>query len=248
MKKGLLISMFVFVIVIMLNGQTNGVLTVSTTTSSTGGTYAPKNIVAIWIENNTGNFVKTLLCYAQTRITHLNTWEASTTAAGSTYNTLDAITGATQSNHATRTCSWNGKDFNGNVVSDGTYRLRIELTDKNSTGNISTFSFIKGINTDNQTPSNVPSFSSISIKWAPSISNLNEIVSDENFKIFPNPTTDKFKIIGNNIIEVEIRNIFGELIDLNSSPLVDLSNQPKGIYLIKVKTDKAIITKKIIKQ
>jgi len=44
--------------------QTNGTLAVSVTTSSTGGNYAPRNIVAIWVEDNSGKFVKTLLAYA----------------------------------------------------------------------------------------------------------------------------------------------------------------------------------------
>jgi nitronate monooxygenase len=57
-------------------------------------------VVAIWVEDNQGNFVKTLLAYAQNRKTHLNTWEASTTAAGIPFNTVDAITGATKTSHS----------------------------------------------------------------------------------------------------------------------------------------------------
>ena len=87
-----LISFFTF-------AQTEGTLTVSLTTSSAGGNYSPRNIVAIWIEDDNGNFVKTLMAYANVRKTHLNTWEASTSAAGSIYNVVDAITGVTKTSH-----------------------------------------------------------------------------------------------------------------------------------------------------
>ncbi len=92
----------------IISAQTNGTLAVSVTTSSAGGNYAPRNIVAIWIEDSSGKFVKTLLAYANSRKNHLETWKTSTTTAGSAYNTTDAISGATQTSHATRTCSWNG--------------------------------------------------------------------------------------------------------------------------------------------
>lgn len=142
-----------------------GLLTVSVTTSSTGGNYAPRNILAIWIEDNSGKFVKTLLAYANTRKTHLNTWEASTTTSGSAFNVVDAITGATQSSHGNHTCTWYGADYTGKVVSDGVYKVRMELTDKNSSGNAASFSFTKGPNTQKLTPANGPSFSSVSINW-----------------------------------------------------------------------------------
>jgi hypothetical protein len=137
MKKSILTSVIILLTVSWINAQTDGVLNVTATTSSAGGNYAPKNIVAIWIEDDQGNFVKTLLAYAQNRKTHLNTWEASTTAAGSPFNTVDAITGATKTSHGTRTCSWNATDINGAIMPDGTYKVWFELTDKNSTGNFS---------------------------------------------------------------------------------------------------------------
>ncbi len=142
MKRFVLI-MFIAITGIQLSAQTTGKLDVSVTTSSTGGNYAPRNIVAIWIEDESGNFVKTLLAYAEKRIQHLNTWEKATNAKGSMYNRTDAITGATKSSHGTRTCSWNGTDYNKNLVADGKYFVCMELTDKNSTGNFSKFEFTK---------------------------------------------------------------------------------------------------------
>lgn len=142
--------------------KTNGTLSVSTLTSAAGGNYAPKNIVAIWIESGNGTYVKTLLAYANTYKRYLTNW-----AAKSSYNTTDAITGATVNAHAVRSCTWNGTDKNGAVVGDGTYRVCMELTDKDATGNYHYFEFTKGTNSVTITPSNVSSFSNISIVWTP---------------------------------------------------------------------------------
>jgi hypothetical protein len=188
-----------------------------------------------------------LLAYAQNRKTHLNTWEASTTAAGSPFNTVDAITGATRTSHATRTCTWNATDINGTLVPDGVYKIRLELTDKNSTGNYSTFPITKDTNPENQTPANVPSFSSISINWVPLLTGIKDNIYSENYKIYPNPTSGVFTISGENIVEVQIRNVFGDLIYNGISPAVNLGNQPDGIYLVKITTEKGTITKKIFK-
>lgn len=77
---------------LLLSSQTLGELEVSVSTAATGGNYAPRHVLAIWIEDDQGNFVKTLLSYASERRTHLNTWQASTNNAGTEYNTVDAIT------------------------------------------------------------------------------------------------------------------------------------------------------------
>jgi len=141
--------------------NTNG-LTVTVVTSSAGGVYAPKNVVAIWVENAAGQFVKTLTVYANARASDLTNWEA---ASGG--NKVDAVSGATQINVGTIYGSWNGTDSKGITVPDGTYRLCIELTDKNATGDFSYFLFTKGGTAETQKPANVPSFSSIVIKWVP---------------------------------------------------------------------------------
>jgi hypothetical protein len=247
MKYSILATWILLFALISAQGQTPGTLSVSASTSSTGGNYAPKNIVAIWVEDEQGNFVKTLLAYAQTRKTHLNTWEASTTAAGSPFNTVDAITGATKTSHATRTCTWDATDVNGNIVPDGTYRLRMELTDKNGTGNFSTFTFSKDTLPVNLTPANVPSFSSISINWEPVITFVDEIESGTNYVVFPNPTTGVFQIGGVLIDESVIFNASGKKIMRSVSNSIDLSNYPDGIYYIRFTTGQGPITKKIVK-
>jgi len=248
MKKNYVTILFVLLIGFGLNAQTSGELTVSTTTSSTGGNYAPRNVVAIWIEDEAGYFVKTLLAYAQARITHLNTWQATTTEAGSPFNVVDAITGATRTSHATRNCSWDGTDIDGNLVDDGNYKVWMELTDKNATGNFSSFNFAKGTEPESLTPSNVPSFATITIDWVPLGTDITDNNIQEDFTIFPNPTSGKFEISGEALKEIEIRSIFGDLISKGSSSQINISDQPNGIYLILITTDKGIAIEKIVKQ
>lgn len=142
--------------------NTPGILTVSVTESTAGGGYAPSHIIAIWIENGSGVFVKTLMAYANTRIQYLTNWVSK-----SAKNKVDAVSGATQNSFTTRTATWNATDVNKAVVVDGTYKVCMELTDKNGTGNFSTFTFTKGPTAVTLTPANAPSFSAISIKWVP---------------------------------------------------------------------------------
>ena len=67
-------------------------------------------------------------------------------------------------------------------------------------------------------------------------------------KIYPNPTTGILTIQGKNIQLIEIINISGQLIYRNLQGLiqVDLRDQPKGIYIIKIVTDKGTTIKKAV--
>ncbi len=247
MTRTITLLISILIISTSLISQTAGELTVTTSTSSTGGNYAPKNVVAIWIEDGSGNFVKTLLAYAQNRKTHLNTWESSTSASGSIYNTTDAITGPTKTSHSTRTCYWNGTNVIGIDVPDGDYKVWMELTDKNSTGNFSSFTFTKGPDAELITPFNVPSFGSISIAWDPTSTDI----SDNNFNnitISPNPTNGLVHIESDDIVSVEVFDLAGTLIHNGSSTDIDLSEQPQGIYLMNIKTKNSTTNHKIIKQ
>jgi len=137
-------------------------LIVSAVTSTAGGGFAPRNVVAIWVENSSGTFVKSLTVYASTRKYDLTKWSTASTG-----NTTDATTGATQSSFGTIYGTWNGTDTKGAVVADGTYKVCMELSDKDDTGNFSSFTFTKGTATSTQTPANTSSFSSVTIKWMP---------------------------------------------------------------------------------
>lgn len=246
MKKIISIQLFILIIGICVSAQSPGELTVSASTSETGGNYAPRNILAIWVADDEGNFVKTLLAYANNRKTHLNTWQATTTAAGSAYNTVDAITGATKTSHATRNCTWDGTNVSGDLVQDGPYHLWMELTDKNSTGNFSSFAFTKGPSIDQQTPSNKPSFSSIEINWTPVVS-TNDVEETVSVIIYPNPGKGIYSIQGEDVQEVFVRSITGRLIHFSGSQQIDIRDQNTGIYIAYIKTGNGIVIRNFIK-
>jgi hypothetical protein len=249
MKKSFLSVIILLASITGLFAQTSGTLTVTATTSSAGGNFAPKNIVAMWIEDSQGNWVKTMLAYAATRKTHLNTWEAATTAAGSPYNTVDAVTGATRSNHGTRTCTWNATDVNGNLLPDGDYTIWMELTDKNGTGNFSSFTFTKDTIPLNLTPSNVPSFATISIIWEPVITTgVGENALESQYSIAPNPTTGTFRVEGKDITRIEVLNAAGAIVYQGTSTSIDLSSRPEGIYYVRINTGQGIVVKKVLKK
>jgi hypothetical protein len=99
-------------------------------THSYAGQFAPDNIVAAWIEDGQGNFVRTLIMLSQIEKVHLVEWNL---VSGG--NTVDAITGATPMTHDTiHSGIWNLLDANGAIVPDGDYVLRIEMTEDNSAG------------------------------------------------------------------------------------------------------------------
>ena len=140
---------------------TNG-LNIAVTTSAAGGQYAPKNVLAIWIVDNAGKFIKSLTVNAAERKNDLTRWNSSSLGS-----TVDATTSATRSGHGTIYATWNGTDTSKKVVADGTYKVCMELSDKDGSGNYSTFTFVKGATAQTQTPANVASFTDISLNWLP---------------------------------------------------------------------------------
>lgn len=114
-----------------------------------------KNVLAVWIENSTGTFIKTKYRFVSNSTKdHLPTWAvksggALTNATTTTCNTTDAISGATCTATATttgvtpagairptafgsKTITWDGKNVvgttNGTTVVDGVYKVWIEST------------------------------------------------------------------------------------------------------------------------
>jgi len=249
MKK--LISLLALLICISyLSAQTDGTLTVTATTSKTSTpTYNPKNIVAMWIEDSSGKFVKTLLAYAGERKQHLKTWKAVTTVAGALYNTVDAKTGATQNSHAARTCTWNGKNRSSVLVADGTYKLRMELTDNDGTvQNLATFNFTKGTSIETLTPPTTSGFSSISIKWTPLNTAIEEVEESDNYIIYPNPAGNSISVTGDDIKRIEICSLDGKKLYSSDEKKIYLNFLPNGMYMVNIFVRNGIVMRKLIKE
>ncbi len=79
--------------------------------------------------------------------------------------------------------------------------------------------------------------------------NLND-AENLGFSIYPNPTSGVITIEGDNIIEIELMNINGQIISkiaVKEKQLdIDLSEQAKGSYLIKIITNKGVGVEKIV--
>lgn len=161
-------------------------LTVSFKSAPVGGTYTPKNVVAVWIEGptvglNPGPFVKTIGRWAGITKDRLVAWEAK---AG--LNDVDAVTGATRADHLMKlSVEWDLKNKAGTLVPDGTYTVRFETADSNNTSstqnNQGTFTFIKGPQQQvqtNLTGGSVVPYTEVTIDYNPTAGECNNNVVD----------------------------------------------------------------------
>jgi hypothetical protein len=84
------------------------------------------------------------------------------------------------------------------------------------------------------------------------VTGLDANLSTRTIQVYPNPTSGLISVRGKDIDSVVIINMNGQLIQQFSSPLdqytIDISTQPIGVYIIKIVTKTAVITKQIIKK
>lgn len=142
-------------------------------TTPAGGPYAPRNVVAVWVEDGGGNFVKTIGRWAGQRKQYLLQWTAK---AGP--NDADAVTSATRGDHLNFIqATWNLQNRQNVVVPDGTYTIRMELADSDGgTTNEGTFTFVKGPNPQVQTNLSNGGFINATITYAAAPSCGNNVV------------------------------------------------------------------------
>lgn len=68
---------------------------------------------------------------------------------------------------------------------------------------------------------------------------------DENFIVYPNPTTEKITIQSNSIRNVSVMDEFGRVVLTSKSNTIDVSNLSNGVYILKINnTTKKIIIRK----
>lgn len=199
---------------------TAGSLSFTVRTVSYGGNYAPKHVLAIWIKDNAGNFVKSLKVRAANRKQHLVKWNASSNG-----NVVDAITGATLSSHTTHTVTWDCKDVNGYTVNDDDYQIWMEYTSENSNyngnpGPSASISFTKGSTAVNFNPSDESYFKDMIVEYMPTGVSISEVDKNiSNLQIFPNPVND-IAIISFSL--ENDANISLKVIDMNGKVVSDI--------------------------
>jgi M6 family metalloprotease-like protein len=81
-------------------------------------------------------------------------------------------------------------------------------------------------------------------------SNIENISNENNFEIYPNPSSGIFNLnINFDYSEISLTNVIGEEIFKNINQQVNqinLSDQANGLYFLKIKTNQEVLTRKII--
>ena len=73
---------------------------------------------------------------------------------------------------------------------------------------------------------------------------VNELI-DENFIVYPNPTTEMITIQSNSVINVSVMDEFGRVVLTSKSNTIDVSNLSNGVYILRINnTTKKIIIRK----
>lgn len=236
----------IFVGIANIFSQTSGTLTFSVSLAAHSGQYGSEHVVAVWIQNESGAFVKTNLRLAASSHTinkHLNTWKSK-----SSLNIVDAVSGATLTSYSKPvSISWNATDLLENIVADGTYSINIEESWGEGTAGTSTasFSFVKGPNEVHLTPTATTNFTSITLDWvASSTSTKLEALAMDNFNVFPNPAKSTINLnikTLSNINSISIKNTLGQTVAFEQvnkaimgTKLLDVSKLKAGIYYINV--------------
>jgi hypothetical protein len=124
----------------------------------------------------------------------------------------------------------------------GNYTICLDITD--STGCHSTYCDSSNIQKSEN--------SIVSLDVVPGITGIDKNELSSQIMIYPNPASDQFTIECPPKSVVEIFTINGQSLQTilckNKKTGIDVSNLPSGIYFIKVRTDKGMAVKKIMKQ
>ncbi|MBI5218008.1 MAG: T9SS type A sorting domain-containing protein, partial [Bacteroidia bacterium] len=77
-------------------------------------------------------------------------------------------------------------------------------------------------------------------------------IPEQNINIYPNPANNNIEIEGLQAGKIEIMNLQGQVIKKivvsNTKSNIDISKLSGGVYTMRIKSDKEIITKKLIKE
>ena len=214
-----------------VNADDNSVIDTEPTLSSTATAISDVGNYDIVLANGTDNNYSFLLINGTLSVTKKN---ISITADDITKSIGD--TDPTLTYQITNGNLVNGDTFSGNLTriageSIGTYAIQIgSLT----SGRNYLESFTEGIFTISSTASTKEDF------------------VDNNLKIYPNPVNDILNIKISNSIKIEevnIYNILGKIVlkTINQHK-INVSKLNKGVFLIKIKTNKGVLIKKLIKE
>ncbi len=251
MKK-IFVSLFALILVATINAQNQApnvptVSTAGTLTISAKVTYTNPYFYAVWVNNTSGTFLRTITMYGNNTsyyadLTHWNTESGR--------NKVNAVTGATQSSTMTFTSTWNGTDqANSAIVADGTYPVKIEMTSENygtSSKYIST-SITKGPAAQTVTPTAVAPISAITLTWSPVSTGVETVEYGKLYNVYPNPAVNSIYATGNSIKGLQVCTLAGKILLSSKESWLNIDKLPKGYYLVVVYAKEGMVVKKIEK-
>jgi hypothetical protein len=240
--------------------QTQGTLTLNFTQTPHTSYTGSKNVMAVWVQTNSGTFVKTRKRNVGNGTKdHLPIWAVNSggsvnNATSSACNTVGATTGATLNNFGAISVTWDGTDVSGNLVADGTYKITIESTWNHGNTNTTTrtFTFTKGPNADVQWPNDDSNFTGIILSWQPSGAGVAEVASPLLVQISPNPSSSgQVEVSFNEATSITVYNMAGAEILVvpvlnEQKKTLNLSAVPNGIYFVEVSNGKTSVKEKIV--
>jgi YhcH/YjgK/YiaL family protein len=145
---------------------TPGTLTILFETDKpAGGKYGSLNVQAVWVEKADGTFVKTLDSWGEKHAKQLKQW----TAADQQWK-IHARTGATLMAYGTCISQWDAADASGQLLPDGDYIVRFELTNDNAGKNKfhrAALPFYKSSQPNTVGALNIGGYKQILLSWRP---------------------------------------------------------------------------------
>ena len=198
---------------------TDGNVSFTMKTVTYNGDRSPKNIVAIWVEDKDGTFIKTRLLQADKRKEWLLTWNDKSKGS-----IVDATTGATLNSHQTHTIAWDCTDETGTQVDDGEYKIVVEFTEAHSQGPLTSVTFTKGPAAEVITPDNETNFVDMRLEYSVVSTDIANILAEsQELNIYPNPFTDlttiQFNTTESSPVQLKVYNLKGMLLrDMKYSP------------------------------
>jgi len=191
MKRAIFLGMLLLSVALGAQDPVEGTVTFSVKTVSTNTGFSPKHILAIWVEEGPGTFVKTLKLRADKRKQYLYTWNNKSSG-----NTVDAITGATLSSHTTHTVTWDCTNTSGQVVADGEYEITVEFTSEHAQGPITSITFDKTAEAVHITPADLSYFIDMDLVFTPADTSSTTtgvtpaVTGEKLFSVYPNPAKE----------------------------------------------------------
>ncbi len=128
------------------------------------------------------------------------------------------------------------------IIKDWTW---VDLT---SLGSIDSIAFSLSSSDTGQYGMNTPAYFCVDNLTYTGETSVISTMAINPIKIYPNPATN-FIMFNKKVDEINIYNVSGKnILKLNNIDYVNIKNLPKGIYLVKIKSENRIVIKKIVKK